>query len=129
MAKQKYKVRKKADSNKVVPQNNRPKTNFSVKQRMLLLVIWAAVCIGLYFAVAKVSFFFSFWIFIIIFMIAVILYFITSIKVGQLINEGKADSEECTKLTDRGKLLLIVMIPPVFVMIYDFVSSTVKMFM
>ncbi len=107
----------------------KPKTNFSVRQRMLLLVLWGAVCVGLYVALAKVSFFFSLWIFIIIFLLAFALYFVTGIKISRLADAGKGESEECVKLIDKGKILLIVMVPPLFVIIYDFVSSTIKMFM
>lgn len=129
MAKQKYKLRKKAETKVEPTAKKRPKSRFSAKQRMTMLIIWGAVCAGLYAAVSKVMFLMSFRIFVIIFVVAAILYFITGVKLGKLMNDGREDSEEFEKLADRGKLLLIVMIPPLFVMIYDFVSSTIKMFM
>lgn len=125
--KYKYKSRRK----NIVPdeKGDRARTSLSVKKRMYLLLGWSAVAVGIYIAFAKKSFVYSLWFFAILLMVAFVWYFITGIRVSRCIHDGREDTEECKKLIDTGKRLLIFMIPIVFIIIYDFISSTMKMFM
>lgn len=127
MEKKKYRYRTKI--NTAAPEKKKPKTNFSVKLRMMLLIVWSIICVGLYILLAKVSFVYSLWFFALLLMICFVLWFITGINVSRCSQEKGEDSKEVIKLIDRSKLLLIVMIPLVFVIMYDFISSTFKMFM
>ena len=96
---------------------------------MYLLLGWSAVAVGLYIVLSQRFFVYSLWFFALLLMVAFVLYFITSVRLSRCVQEGKGESEECKKLIDTGKKLLIFMIPIVFIIIYDFISSTIKMFM
>ncbi|MBE6705003.1 MAG: hypothetical protein E7583_07045 [Ruminococcaceae bacterium] len=129
MEKKKYKYRKGSKANTEASGKKAPKTRFSVKQRMVLLIVWSALSVGLYFLLAKVSFVYSLWFFALLLMVCFVLWFITGVQVSKYAQEQGEDSEKVVKLIDRGKVLLIVMIPLVFIIMYDFISSTFKMFM
>ncbi|MBR3994556.1 MAG: hypothetical protein IKI97_04660 [Clostridia bacterium] len=126
--KKKYKYKSKRKNIVRNEKDGKSKTSLSVKKRMFLLLGWSAVAVGLYIALSKRFFVYSLWFFAILLMLAFIWYFITGIRVSRCVHEGRGDSQECKKLIDTGKRLLIFMIPIVFIIIYDFISSTIKMF-
>ncbi len=128
MEKKKYKYRKGTKATETATKK-KTRTNFSVKQRILLLAVWSTVSVGLYAILSTFSFVYSLWFFAVLLMICFLLWFLTGVKVSRCASEKGEDSEEVVKLIDRGKLLLIVMIPLVFIIMYDFISSTFKMFM
>ena len=129
MKKQKYRYRYKTKDTVTESTPKKTKTSFSVRQRLILLVSWGLVAVGLYAVLAKFMFVYSLWIFALLFTVCFILYFITAVRVARYTEQGKGESEECIKLIDRGKILLIIMIPLLLVIMYDFVFSTFKMFM
>lgn len=113
-------------------QNSMPQrlgTNLSKRLRMFLLLGWSAVAVGIYIALSKVSFIYSLWFFAFLLIAAFIAYFIVGVRVGRYVRLGMDKTEKCTRLVDIGKIILIFMIPVVFIIIYDFVASTYKMFM
>ena len=128
MEKKKYKYRSKRDSKGNLSSKKKPKSSFTAKQRMFLLLVWSVIAVGLYIVLSKVSFVYSLWFFAFLLMLCFVLYFITSVQVSRCMEKYGEDSKEFTKLIDRGKILLILMIPIVFIIMYDFVSSTFKMF-
>ena len=129
MSGKKYKVKKKSSAAVSDGADKKPKSGFSARQKVLLLLMWGAVCAGLYAALAKISFFFSLYVFVFIFVVAFVMYFITGIKMAKLAKKGDGDSKEFIKLADRSKMLLIIMIPALFVVIFDFIYTTIKLFM
>lgn len=126
--KKSYKLTKK-DKNKhsSAPQKNR--TTLSKRLRVSLLLIWSVVAVGIYGAVSRVSVIYSSWFFAFLLIAAFIAYFIVGVGVGRYARRGMSESEQCTRLVDAGKIILIFMIPVVFIIIYDFIASTYKMFM
>lgn len=129
--KKKYKYKYKSDKKDVWDESipKRPKTSVSVKLRMLLLLVWSVIAVGIYIALSKRTFFFSMWFFAILLAVAFAAYFVIGLRVSKYIRDGKGESDKCIKLIDMGKMLLIFMIPSVFIIIYDFIATTYKMFM
>lgn len=129
--KKKYKYKYKSDKKDVRDESipKRPKTSVSVKLRMLLLLVWSIIAVGIYVALSKRTFFFSMWFFAILLAVAFAAYFVIGLRVSKYIRDGKGESDKCIKLIDMGKMLLIFMIPSVFIIIYDFIATTYKMFM
>ena len=127
--KKKYKYKAKRNITACNGEKQKSGTSLSVKKRVYLLLGWSAVAVGLYIVLSQRFFVYSLWFFALLLMVAFVLYFIVSVRLSRCVQEGKGESEECKKLIDTGKKLLIFMIPIVFIIIYDFISSTIKMFM
>lgn len=100
----------------------------SAKKRMFLLLGWSAAAVGIYVALSKNHFIYSLWFFAFVLTVSAILYLINEIRLAKCSNLNKENSEEYKKLADRKKYLLIVMIPSVFIIMYDFISSLIKIF-
>ena len=127
MKQNKYKVKRKAL--KEEEKRNVPKSGLGKKLRVFLLLVWSTIALGIYFAFARVSFIYSLWFFVFILTAALVAYYVLELRMAKYVRDGKADSDECTRLADISKILLIIMIPTVFIIIYDFLSTTIKMFM
>ena len=127
--KKKYRYKYKSPSKEVENKPKVAKTNVSVRLRVLLLLVWGIIAIGIYAALSKVSFLWPLRLFVFLLVVSFIAYFIISVRVGKYIREDKGDTEMCRRLIDIGKMLLIFMIPSVFIIIYDFIVTTYKMFM
>lgn len=128
----KYKYRyskKSAPTSAKINEHKEPSaTNISAKKRMLLLLGWSSVAVGIYVALSQKHFIYSLWFFAFILTASAILYLINRIKLDKYSNLNQKNSEEYKKLENRGKYLLIVMIPTVFIIMYDFISSLIKIF-
>jgi len=129
--KKKYKYRSKTSVPSQTDQDKPrvSKTSVSAKKRIFLLLGWSIVAIGLYLVLSARFVIYTVWFFTLLLLVSFILYFVTGIKIARYAEAGKGESPECTKLVDRGKMLLVFMIPTIFIIMYDFLSSTIKMFM
>ncbi|MBR5308076.1 MAG: hypothetical protein IKU43_04845 [Clostridia bacterium] len=127
MKQSKYKVKRKAQ--KEEEKRNVIKSGLDKKLRVFLLLSWSTIALGIYFALAKVAFIYSLWFFVFVLTVAFAAYCVIDLRMAKYVRDGKADSDECTRLADISKILLIIMIPTVFIIIYDFLSTTIKMFM
>lgn len=128
--KYKYRYSKKSapTSGKINNAKEPSATGVSAKKRMLLLLGWSAAAVGIYVALSKKHFVYSLWFFAFVLTASAITYLINEIRLEKYSKQNKENSEEYKKLANRKKYLLIVMIPTVFIIMYDFISSLIKIF-
>ncbi len=103
-------------------------TGISKKNRMMLLLLWSAVAVGLYLAFSKVFALATTQVVEIFLFLGLVLYWISAFRVRKLIKTKGEDAPEIPKLVERGKYCLIFVLPLVFILIYDFIVTTVKSF-
>lgn len=129
--KKKYRYRYKNTNTEQRTDGNsgKQKTSLSVRFRVILLLVWGALAFGIYTALSAVSTIYSVWLFAGFLAAAFAGYFVISLRVAKYAREGKENCTECISLIDKGKLLLIFMIPTVFIILYDFIVTSVKIFM
>lgn len=102
--------------------------SFSARTKMLFLIGWSIVAIGIYLASTKYFAITPVVILEVLILLALCGYFINEFRIRGLVKKGDADSNKILKMQDTGKLLLIFIIPLVFILGYDFIMTTVKSF-
>ena len=95
--------------------------------KMFILICWSVVAITLYFTSIK-----YFAVTPVIVIEAIIFssltgYFVIELLIRKIANNGK-DEKRILKLQNAQKLLLVLVVPLLFILGYDFIATTVKTF-
>lgn len=118
----KFKVKRREDVTTA-----RAKSSISARMRMVLLLLWGGLCLGLYFGLSRHYAMTPIIVAEILLFLGLCAYFVLGILVHRESvkngNEGKA----MVRLLDKQKAVLIFIIPLIFVIAIDFVITMVKM--
>lgn len=109
-------------------EQEKSKGSFSARTKMLFLIGWSVVAIGIYLASTKYFAITPVVISEVLILLALCGYFINEFRIRGLVKKGDADSKKILKMQDVGKLLLIFTIPLVFILGYDFIVTTLNSF-
>ncbi len=104
------------------------KGSFSARTKMLILIGWSVIAIGLYLASTKHFAMTPIIVCEVMIFLALCAYFVNEFRIRSIIKKGDADEKKVLRMQDTGKLLLIFIIPLVFILGYDFIVTTVKAF-
>ncbi len=109
-------------------QSRKGKGSFAARTKMLFLIGWSIVAIGIYLASTKYFALTPIIVCEVMIFLALCGYFVNEFRIRSIIKKGDADEKTILKMQDRGKLLLIFIIPLVFILGYDFIVTTVNAF-
>ncbi len=113
----KYKV-KKTD----IPQNKKTRGTLSPKHKMLLLLIWTVISVSLYMAFSARFATTTVQVCEVLVLIFLCLYFYFTLKLRG------AEEEIIPKLEDKRNIILILIIPVIAIIMYDFISVSIRLF-
>lgn len=109
-------------------QNREKQTGISKRSRMLLLLLWSVVAVGLYLAFSKVFALATMQVIEVLLFVGLVVYWVCAFRVRRLIKTEGEDAPGILKLVQKGQYALIFVLPLVFILIYDFIVTTVKSF-
>lgn len=103
-------------------------TGISKRSRMLLLLLWGVLSVGLYLAFSKTFSLVTTQVIEVLLFAGLVVYWISALRVRKIIKTSGEDAPEIPKFVERGKYCLIFVLPLVFILIYDFIITSVKSF-
>lgn len=109
-------------------QNGDKQTGISKKSRMLLLLLWSAVALGLYLGFSRVFALATMQVIEAFLFAGLVLYWVFAFRIRKIIKTKGEDAPEIPKLEEKGKYCLIFVLPLIFILIYDFIVTVVKSF-
>ncbi len=104
-----------------------PKSNLHKKKKMLLLMLWSAVAIGLYLAFSRVFAMTTIQVCEALVFLGLLGYLINIFRIRGAVKKEPENVKRIVKLENFGKYLLIFILPLIFIILFDFVVTSFKM--
>lgn len=122
------KYRYKFKGKQIEAQPERPKSNLDKKKKMLLLLAWSTLAIGLYlffsrrFAITTVQVceLIVFW--------GLAAYLVNIFRIRSTNKKEPDNRAKLIRLENNGKYILIIILPLIFIILFDFLITSFKMF-
>ncbi len=122
------KYRYKFKGKQIEAQAERPKSNLDKKKKMLLLLAWSTLAIGLYlffsrrFAITTVQ------VCELIVFLGLAAYLVNIFRIRSTNKKEPDNRAKLIRLENNGKYILIIILPLIFIILFDFLITSFKMF-
>ena len=122
------KYRYKFKSKPAEAEQKNPKSNLDKKKKMLLLLIWSALAIGLYLFFSQRFVMTTVQVIEVLVFLGLLGYLINIFRIKGANKKEPDNTSKLVKLENTGKYLLIFVLPLIFIILFDFMISSFKMF-
>lgn len=122
----KYRFRFKGTN--VAEEEKRTRSDIGKKKKMLLLLIWSVIAIGLYLFFSKLFAMTPAIVCEVMLFLGLFGYLINILLIRRAVKKESDNTKKIVKLENIGMYLLIFVLPLVFIILFDFMISSFKMF-
>lgn len=122
------KYRYKFKGKQIEAQSERPKSNLDKKKKMLLLLAWSTLAIGLYLFFSKRFAITTVQVCELIVFLGLAAYLVNIFRIRSTSKKEPDNRAKLTRLENLSKYILIVILPLIFIILFDFLITSFKMF-
>ena len=105
-----------------------PKSNLDKKKKMLLLLSWSALAVGLYLFFSKRFVMTTVQVCEVLVFLGLALYLVNIFRIRSTNKKEPDNRAKLIKHENFGKYVLIFILPLIFIILFDFIVTSFKMF-